>query len=443
MPKRKFYYCISLAAWFAASLAAWAQQRESPNEYESRRTALREKLDNGFVILYGNSEPPGSEAYHRFWQESNFYYLSGYAEPGAVLLVAPRKTRASLPEEILFLPERNPQEEPWTGVKPDPGDPVTAVNTGFARVQGMKTLESEVARYAKQYSSVYTLLPNPHTSEPEGAVAQVRLDRLKKLLPSKTIRDAHALITGLRQVKSDSEIKLIRRAADCTIEAQQEALKKVRPGLFEYEIAALIKYTFERSGCERPSFDPIIGSGPRSTVLHYNRNSAQMQEGDLVVMDVGAEYGRYAADITRTVPVNGRFTARQREIYEIVLGAQKAAIAAVRPGMKLFGRGSDSLHQIAYNYINTHGKDRDGKSLGRYFIHGLSHHVGLDVHDPAQLNAALEPGMVITIEPGIYLPEENIGVRIEDMVLVTEDGYELLTEILPSEVEEIERLMAQ
>ncbi|OFW27157.1 MAG: hypothetical protein A3H27_10045 [Acidobacteria bacterium RIFCSPLOWO2_02_FULL_59_13] len=434
---------MALAAWFAASLV-WAQQRESPNEYQSRRAALREKLDNGFVILYGNSEPPGSEAYHRFWQESNFYYLSGYAEPGAVLLVAPRKNNsgASLPEEILFLPERNPQEEPWTGVKPDPGDPDTTVNTGFVKVQGMKTLDSEVARYAKQYSTVLTLMPNPHSSEPESSVAQVRLDRLKKLLPSKTIRDARALITGLRQVKSDSEIKLIRRATDCTIKAHQEALKKVRPGLFEYEIAALIKYTFERSGCERPSFDPIIGSGPRSTVLHYNRSSEQMQEGGLVVMDVGAEYGRYAADITRTLPVNGRFTERQREIYAIVLGAQKAAIAAVRPGMKLFGRGSDSLHQIAYNYINTHGKDRDGKPLGKYFIHGLSHHVGLDVHDPAQLNAPLQPGMVITIEPGIYLPEENIGVRIEDMMLVTESGAVLLTEILPREVEEIEMLMA-
>ena len=166
-----------------------------------------------------------------------------------------------------------------------------------------------------------------------------------------------------------------------------------------------------------------------------------MESGDLVVLDVAGEYAHYAADITRTLPVNGRFTPRQREIYEIVLGAQKAAINAVKPGMSLGRRDSDSLFQIAYNYINTHGKDSKGQPLGKYFTHGLGHHVGLYVHDPSNLQGRLEPGMVLTIEPGIYLPEENLGVRIEDMVLVTQDGHVLLTERLPREVEEVERLI--
>ncbi|MBI4465331.1 MAG: aminopeptidase P family protein, partial [Acidobacteria bacterium] len=356
LQKLKFHLRLALVVCLATGLAAKAQEREPVESYQSRRAALREKLENGFLLLYGNTEPSGSEAYHRFWQESNFYYLSGYAEPGAVLLVAPKKAspsgqdREPLPEEILFLPSRNPPEEQWTGARPDPGAPGTAVQTGFARVQDIHTLESAVRNYAKQYSSIYALLPNPHSSEGERALAQFRLDPLKKWLPSLAIRDARPLITRLRQVKSAGEVQLIRHAVECSIEAHLAAMREVRPGLLEYEIAALMKYTFERAGCERPSFDPIVGSGPRSTILHYNRNSARMEDGNLVVLDVGGEYARYAADITRTLPVNGRFTTRQREIYEIVLGAQKAAIVAVKPGMKLFGRGSDSLHQIVYNY---------------------------------------------------------------------------------------------
>jgi Xaa-Pro aminopeptidase len=166
-----------------------------------------------------------------------------------------------------------------------------------------------------------------------------------------------------------------------------------------------------------------------------------MDAGQVLLMDVGGEYSHYATDITRTIPVGGKFTPRQREIYEIVLGAQKAALAAVKPGMTIARTGPNSLHQIAYQYIKTHGKDREGNSLGKYFIHGLAHHVGLDVHDPANPGTVLQPGMVITLEPGIYIPEESLGVRIEDMVLVTETGARLLSAALPREPDEIERAM--
>jgi Xaa-Pro aminopeptidase len=167
-----------------------------------------------------------------------------------------------------------------------------------------------------------------------------------------------------------------------------------------------------------------------------------MKDGDVVVMDVAGSYGGYASDITRTLPVNGHFTPRQREIYEIVLGAQNAALAATRPGTYLGRRGSKGLHEIAYDYINSHGKDLRGKSLGPYFIHGLSHSVGLNVHDPFENNQPLQPGMVVTLEPGVYIPEEKLGVRIEDDVLITADGAEVLTRRLPRNVDEIERLMS-
>jgi Xaa-Pro aminopeptidase len=185
-----------------------------------------------------------------------------------------------------------------------------------------------------------------------------------------------------------------------------------------------------------------VGSGLFSTVLHYNAVDKKIEAGDVIVLDVGGQYSGYAADITRTLPASGKFSARQREIYEIVLGAQKAVLAALKPGMSLGGRGDKSLQKIAYDYINSHGKDKEGKPLGRYFIHGLGHHVGLNVHDPGDANRVLEPGMVVTIEPGIYIPEENLGVRIEDMVLITADGYKLLTARLPRDPDEVERVMA-
>ncbi len=187
---------------------------------------------------------------------------------------------------------------------------------------------------------------------------------------------------------------------------------------------------------------PFVGSGPNSVILHYSANKRKMDAGEVVVMDVAAECSDYGMDVTRTVPVSGKFSPRQREIYEIVLGAQKAAIAAIKPGIKA-GRGPGTLQQIAYDYINTHGKDLHGEPLGKYFTHGLSHHVGLDVHDPSEPGVELKPGMVITIEPGIYIPEENIGVRIEDTVLVTDTGCKILSGALPKEVDEMERLVAK
>ncbi|MBI4463832.1 MAG: aminopeptidase P family protein [Acidobacteria bacterium] len=441
---------LALAALLLAAVAVSAQEREPLEVYRGRRAALQEKLQDGLIILFGNGEGPGSEAYHLFRQEANFYYLTGYDEPGAVLLLAPPvQDRRSpfweeslrLPREMLFLPPQDPQQANWTGPRPDPYDPATAGQTGFPAVRGTEQLASEIRRFAQGYPVVYTLLPQAHASVAEQAAEKENLEKLRTLLPFAEIRDARRAPGALRQVKSDSELKLIQHAVDCTIAGQQAAARELRPGLFEYEIAALMKYTFERKGCRGLAFDPTVGSGPRSTILHYNRNSARLEAGDLVVADVGAEYAYYASDITRTLPASGRFTARQREIYEIVLGAQKAAIQAVKPGMRISGHGSDSLYQIAYNYINTHGKDRHGEPLGKYFTHGLSHHVGLDVHDPGDPGRSLEAGMVITIEPGIYLPEESLGVRIEDMVLVTKTGYLLLTERLPREVQEIEKWM--
>jgi Xaa-Pro aminopeptidase len=217
----------------------------------------------------------------------------------------------------------------------------------------------------------------------------------------------------------------------------------IRPGEFEYEIASVMVGTYMMDGCRRSAYAPIVGSGPNSTTLHYSRNARRMDAGEVVVMDVAGECDNYASDITRTLPANGKFTARQREIYEVVLGAQRAVIAAVKPGMTISRTTPNSLYKIAFDYIDTHGKDLHGQPLGKYFTHGLSHHVGLDVHDASDTTEPLKPGMVITIEPGIYIPEENIGVRIEDILLVTATGAKVLSAALPTDPDEIERALAQ
>jgi len=447
--RRLRFFIPVLSVCLLAAIPAVPQEREPLEAYRLRRAALQEKLGDGVIVLFGATEAEGSEAYHVFRQESNFYYLTGYDDPGAALLLAPplgdsrsplAEKFSKLPHEELFLPPRDPEEEKWTGPEADPLDPAIGAQTGFESVKPIQQLASELRRYAKAYPAIYTLLPDVHAGDGGGAEKD-NLSKLKTLFPFAQFRDARRAIGALRQIKSDGEVKLIERAIDCTMKGLQAAGSELRPGLFEYEAAALLKYTFERNGCLGLAFDPIVGAGHNSTVLHYTKSSARMESGDLVVMDVGAEYALYASDMTRTFPVNGRFTARQREIYEIVLGAQNAAIKAIKPGMRISGRGSDSLYTIAYNYINTHGKDSHGEPLGQYFIHGLGHHVGLDVHDAGDPGRVLEPGMVVTMEPGIYLPDENLGVRIEDMALVTKTGYILLTERLPREPDQIEKWM--
>src|SRR6516225_7200377 len=248
----------------------------------------------------------------------------------------------------------------------------------------------------------------------------------------------------MRPIKSPGEIAFLKRAIDLSLDAQLEAMRMMRPGLYEYQVSAKMVEVHAMGGSEAEGYAPIVGAGPNSTALHYDKLSRRIENGDVVVLDVGAQYSGYSADITRTLPAGGRFTARQREIYQIVLGAQNAALAALKPGAHFSCRSKkDGLMNIAYDYINSHGKDREGRRLGQYFIHGLGHQIGLNVHDPGDYCSPLQPGMVVTVEPGIYIPEENLGVRIEDDILITDSGYKLLSQRLPRDPGDIERIMAE
>ena len=433
---------VAALALFALPATLAARTREPNSVYAARRARLAAQLAAP-VVLFGYTGHEDSSPSYVFNQEENFYYLTGHNEEGAALLLLPPKASENGwkgPSEILFLPPRDPEEERWNGPRMGPSDPGIADKTGFAAVEGFPGLKSRLIELAKNFHEIYTLLPHsddtgyPHAREWSAWVSQAA--------PSINLHDAAPAIGAMRQIKSPGEIALLTKAIELSVDAQLAAMRMVRPGLYEYQVAAKMVEIHSAGGCEGEAYAPIVGTGFHSTVLHFNELDAQIKDGDVVLLDVGGQYSGYTADVTRTLPANGHFTARQREIYEIVLGAQNAALAALKPGMILGRGGSNSLFQIAYDYLNTHGVDREGHPLGRYFIHGLGHHIGLNVHDAGDSDRPLEPGMVITIEPGLYLPEENIGVRIEDDVLITPTGYQLLTARLPRGVSEIEAIMA-
>ena len=428
---------------------AWGQQRRErePNSvYAARRAKLAAEVDAPIVLWGYTGREEFSEA-AIFAQEENFYYLTGHNEEGAALVIWPSKAAANGggadgKSEILFLPPKDPQKEKWNGVRMSPTDPGIEAKTGFASVQPISEVNGTLQKIAKSYPEIYTILPYetemggyPHEKE--------EMDWLDKNDPQPKRKDIRDQIAALRQIKSPGEITFLKTAIDLSDDAHLEAMKMMRPGLYEYQVAAKMVEVHAMGGSEAEGYAPIVGAGPNSTALHYDKLSRKIEDGDIVVLDVGAQFAGYSADITRTLPANGKFTPRQREIYEIVLGAQNAAIAEVKPGAQLCRKGDRSLFKISYDYINSHGKDKQGKPLGQYFIHGLGHHIGLDVHDVGDQCRPLEPGMVVTIEPGIYIPDENLGVRIEDDVLVTETGMKLLSEKLPRNPDEIEKIMAE
>jgi Xaa-Pro aminopeptidase len=438
-------YFLLLALLLPPSvLPALAWEREPLSVFHERRARLvRETGGDGVIVLFGYRDSEMAASVTTFHQNENFYYLTGWNEPEAMMLLVPKAAKPGaapeLEREVIFVPAHDFREK-WTGPKLGPDDADASARTGFPTVKATALFQSELLEALKAFPRIYTELTAQPESGEDYFQAEV-VSKLRKMAPLASFSDVRGHVERQREVKSPGEIALMRKAMDASIEGHLAAMRTVRPGVWEYETAARMEFEFRRRGCEWPSYPPIVGSGFFSTVLHYDADDQQMRDGDVVVMDVAGSYSGYASDITRTLPVNGHFTPRQREIYEIVLGAQNAAMAAAKPGTTL-RRGKDSLQDIAYTYINTHGKDLHGKSLGQYFIHGLGHSVGLNVHDPMNYNLPLEPGMVVTMEPGIYIPEERIGVRIEDDILITQDGNELLTRRLPRTVEEIEKLMA-
>jgi Xaa-Pro aminopeptidase len=430
----------------SCGVAGLAVERQPNGDYHARRENLAKMLNGGAALVFAGTEPSTGNAIWGFHQEANFYYLTGWTEPGAaVLIVAARPEANGRPareySETLFLPTRNMVQERWTGPKLGPENPDAPRLSGFDHVADLSALShtlSELTPPLLYVDAGRSTIPPSETAELVHG-----LMGLGAFPNGVTTQDVRPLLGELRKVKDHGEIELVRKATDTSVAAHLAAMHAMKPNVTEREISGLMQYEFEKRGCERPAYAPIVGAGYYSTVLHYSADSGVAHDGDVVVIDVGGEYSMYATDITRTLPANGHFSARQREIYNVVLGAQQAAIDSFVSGKStITGTAEASLDRVAREFINSHGKDLKGQALGQYFIHGLGHFVGLDVHDPGDSSKPLGPGMIFTIEPGVYIPDEKIGVRVEDTFLVGEDGKLVkLSGALPSKPEEVERAM--
>jgi Xaa-Pro aminopeptidase len=429
------------------------------DEFSRRRRQLMRMIGKGGIaVLPTASEKQRNSDVHYFYRpDSDFHYLTGFAEPDSVAVLVPGRPQA---EYILFVRDRDPARETWDGKRAGPEGATRDFGADDAFPIGDidDILPGLIEGRERVY---YTMgLNSDFDQRVIGWVNVLRAQaRLVKHTPQEFVALDH-LLHDMRLYKTRAELKTMRRAAEIAVGAHVRAMRTARPGLHEYHVMAELLHEFHRHNADI-SYHPIVGSGANSCILHYHANNAELQDGDLLLIDAGCEYGYYASDITRTFPVNGRFTKEQRAVYEVVLEAQEAAFAHVRPGQHW-----DAPHEAAVRAI-TQGLVRLGLLKGRvpqlikdgayrrYYMHRTGHWLGMDVHDVGDYKVGdvwrvLEPGMCLTVEPGIYIPAGskgvsrrwwNIGVRIEDDVAVTKDGYELLTAGLPRTVAEIERVM--
>jgi Xaa-Pro aminopeptidase len=440
-------------------------------EYRARRARLMNEIKDGVVVVLGNvEEESGIE--ERYRQNNWMAYLTGVRTPGSSLLLVPQGLASvNGAREIIFIPPRNLQEERWTGVQLAPGEetargfavervsptrgntPILSAQAGSNKADDNLMLKLKEAAALPVFKNaqgqsamkVYTIAPRGVRN---GFVREYEfVEQLKQAIPGVEIvtgeRSLARLVGEMRKSKSQAELVLLQKAIDITGEAQRDITRTLKPGMYEYEVQAILEAAFTRGGAERPGFPSIVGSGLYSTILHYSENHKRIDAGDTVVCDIGAEYSLYTADITRTYPANGKFTERQRAIYQLVLDTQAAAAAHWKPGMTM-----SDLNRFAMEFMrqsSLRAKDVDGKeySMEHFFIHGLGHYLGMDVHDTGDYTRPLQVGEAFTIEPGIYIQAEQLGVRIEDDYVITpEQTVRKMSEKIPSTIEEIERLMA-
>jgi Xaa-Pro aminopeptidase len=424
-----------------AALSAQAGSPAGPvpvANLQARREALFARIGKGIVVLRSaeerSIEAGGDHPQDSDYRENNdFFYLTGIESPESYLVLVANDTTPDL--AVLYIPPRNPQSEQWTGYKLS-NDSATALS-GITEVHSADSaaqlIRTRVARARAGGGALYI-----RRSARAGEDDFLRGLVFGGFGAAITVKDIAPELAALRQVKDADEIRRLRGAINATTEAQRDATANLKPTMWEYQLEAIIEAAFRRNGAERVGFPSIVGSGPNSVTLHYDKSRRQMQAGDLVVVDIGAEWGYHSADVTRTYPVSGKFSQRQLAIYNLVLATQQAAIDSVRPGITM-----QRLGQIAREYMKANSGTLcgTGSDCTKYFIHGLSHMLGMDVHDVGA-TGTLAAGMVLTVEPGIYIPEENLGVRIEDDILVTATGHENLSEGAPRNAADIEKAMA-
>lgn len=432
-----FIISISSSALFSQRVGFTKQ------ELTGRRKALMDRLEEGMVVLFGDCLP--SSGGH-FRQDNDFYYLTGIEDTGAILIMAPKTN-----ESFLFLPRQTPREIMIEGENLL-GDEDAPRLTGFTGIHPVSYFDEFIARNATRFGQTFHLRLSPRDTVDNArsetlifearknrthyndqiSLDNYRIQKLRQRYPEMAFNDITPFIDEMRLIKSAEERQILRRNGILSAEAVKQAILATEPGIFEYQIEAAAMHVILKGGARGVAYPPIVGSGPNSCIWHYDKNSRKVQEGELVLMDFGADLDYLCMDITRTWPVSGRFTPEQREVYKIVLAVQKACIEAYKPGIT-----SEDVQRHVASVMKQKGIDTRGLKGG------VGHYVGMCVHDVGPRNIPLKEGMVFAIEPALYYPENNIGIRIEDTVLITKDGCEVLTKDVPKELEEIERLMSR
>jgi len=437
---------------------AYDPDRPPPSFHRYNRERLRSMLpDSSIAIFFANDlKVRNNDVDYLFRQSNSMLYLTGlYEEPNAALILSkfPMPFGNTSTTELMFVQPRDALMETWTGRRLGTEGAMHTLGLNAAMI--IDSLQSYLFQtllkgYRAQIRRVFLSYPAKDYADSDGDLARLvkTIDAELRSDKSLIIQNASPLLGQLRQIKHPIEIDMIQKATDATVAAHLEAIKSCEPNMYEYELAAVAEYVFKKKGCEYTAYPSIVGAGENSVILHYNTTRKKLLDGELVLMDMGGEYHGYAADITRTIPVNGKFSPEQKIIYDLVLAAQDSAIAHCKPGNSFRTPHQKAVEVIAEGLLRL-GLIQDRSEYRRYFMHSTSHSIGLDVHDPSM--AILQPGQVLTVEPGIYIPEGspcerkwwNIGVRIEDMVLITETGAKVMSAALPRKTDEIEALMKE
>ncbi|MEQ9062565.1 MAG: aminopeptidase P family protein [Vicingaceae bacterium] len=426
----------------------------SPGFHKERRTELLSKLPaRSIALIFSSGEKVRSnDVFYPFHQDPNFYYLTGLEEPDALLILFKEgiEIEGDTITELLFLPPSSKEYEKWNGARLGTYGAVHKLGMEKAMVNSRF---ADLFLQYDYYDNIYYSLPDGTFHDRSGdrgdAASMLKHFLLKTDSLTSRLNDVKlsGLLASMRQVKKQEELLLMQKAIDITCEAQRQLMLQLDPSFTEYQAEALIEFVFRSSGSEFPGFPSIVGGGANSCTLHYISNSADLDSNDLLVVDIGAEYRNYTADVTRTMPVSGKFSKEQRDIYDLVLRAQQAGISKCRKGMK-FWDPNEAAVEVIQKGLKSLGITRRVYDAKIYFPHGTSHYLGLDVHD-AGTYESLKPGHVITVEPGIYIPEGsdcdpkwwNIGVRIEDDVLITDGDPIVLSSCIPSSADSIEKIM--
>ena len=425
--------------------------------FSERRSELSKKVLDNSAILVASSPVKSriSDTDYLYRQDSNFYYLSGYEEPESILLIRPYAKKDNF---IIFCRDRDPLKEQWDGFRS--GQTGAVQDFGADKSLSISSVDSLMPELLEGAKNIYYSMSSPCGLDQRinTWVDQIRLNTRAGAEPPQNLLSLDSVIHEMRLLKSDEEIEVMKQAAEITTEAHIRAMKAVKPGMFEYQLEAEYLYAFNKNGARAPAYNSIVGGGNNACILHYVENNSELKDGDVVLVDAGCEYKYYASDVTRTFPVNGSFTEEQKQIYSVVLEAHKQSMGQLKPGNKWNLAHEKSVEVIVEGLIDlgiiksSKKEAIDTGEYSKYYMHRIGHWLGMDVHDVGSYKQDgdwrdLEPGMVMTIEPGIYILDslegvedkwKGIGVRIEDDVLVTKKGFEVLTPDIPRSIEEVE-----